>query len=65
VLDARGVKLENAQVARVPTTTVDVDADTGRKVLRLIEMLDDHDDVQSVVSNFNLPDEALAELRGT
>jgi YebC/PmpR family DNA-binding regulatory protein len=65
VLESRGVKLENAHVARVPTTTVDVDAETARKVLRLIEMLDDHDDVQSVVSNFNLPDEALAELRGT
>ena len=48
---------------RVPTNTVDVDdVDMARKVLDLVERLDDHDDVQSVAANFNIPDEALAQL---
>jgi transcriptional/translational regulatory protein YebC/TACO1 len=48
---------------RLPTNTVDVDdVDTARKVLNLLERLDDHDDVQSVAANFNIPDEALAQL---
>jgi transcriptional/translational regulatory protein YebC/TACO1 len=41
---------------------VDLDAETGRKVLKLMEKLDDHDDVQRVVSNFNIPEEAMAEI---
>jgi transcriptional/translational regulatory protein YebC/TACO1 len=36
----------------------------GRKVLALMERLDDHDDVQSVASNFNIPDDAMAEIKG-
>ena len=50
------------QVTRIPNTTVDLDADTGRKVLKLLEALDDHDDVQNVSANFNLSDEIMAEL---
>ena len=45
------------------TNTVDVeDVETARKVLNLMERLDDHDDVQSVAANFSIPDEALAQL---
>ena len=36
--------------------------DNGRKVLKLMESLDDHDDVQNVSANFNIPDAAMAEL---
>lgn len=50
------------QVTRIPTSTVDLDADSGRKVLKLMEQLDDHDDVQSVSANFNIPDDAMAEI---
>ena len=49
---------EITQLAKVP---VDVDAETGRKVMRLLEALDDHDDVQHVCFNANIPDEVLAE----
>ena len=41
---------------------MDLDADNARKVLKLMERLDDHDDVQSVASNFNIPDEVMAEI---
>jgi YebC/PmpR family DNA-binding regulatory protein len=58
-----GLQVESNEIMRVPTNTVDVDdVDTARKVLDLVERLDDHDDVQSVAANFNIPDEALAQL---
>jgi transcriptional/translational regulatory protein YebC/TACO1 len=48
---------------RIPSSTVDVDdVETARKVLALMERLDDHDDVQSVAANFNIPDQALSGL---
>ena len=56
------IETQVAEISRIPSSTVDIDAATGRKVLKLLEQLDDHDDVQSVSANFNLPDEALAEI---
>lgn len=50
------------QITRIPINTVDLDAATAKKVLRLVEQLDDHDDIQSVSANFNIPDEAMAEI---
>jgi YebC/PmpR family DNA-binding regulatory protein len=50
------------EVTRIPATTVDLDVETARKVLKLMEALDDHDDVQNVSANFNIPDEAMVEL---
>jgi transcriptional/translational regulatory protein YebC/TACO1 len=61
-LTAAEIEPENAQVTRLPLTTVEIDVDTARTVLKLMEQLDDHDDVQGVMSNFSLSDEALAEL---
>lgn len=62
-LEAAGLAPESNEVVRIPTTTVDVDdIETARKVLNLMERLDDHDDVQSVAANFNIPDEAMAAL---
>jgi YebC/PmpR family DNA-binding regulatory protein len=57
-----GHTTEVSEIARIPTSTVDLDAETARKVLKLMEALDDHDDVQSVASNFNIPAEAMAEI---
>ncbi|MGC3968241.1 MAG: YebC/PmpR family DNA-binding transcriptional regulator [Pirellulales bacterium] len=59
---AAGLKPDVSQVSRIPKSTVDLDADTGRMVLKLMEALDDHDDVQSVSANFNIPDEAMAQI---
>jgi len=56
------IDVEDSQITRIPNSTVDLDAETARKVLKLMEKLDDHDDVQSVSSNFNIPQEALAEI---
>ena len=61
-LTAAGLKPEVAQVSRIPKTTVDLDAETGRTVLKLMEALDDHDDVQNVSANFNIPDDAMTQI---
>ena len=57
-----GITVEASQITRLPKNTVDLDADNARKVLKLMERLDDHDDVQNVASNFNIPDEVMAEI---
>ena len=57
------VKVEASQVTRIAKNTVDVtDPDDARRVMRLLENLDDHDDVQSVSSNVNIPDAVMAQL---
>lgn len=61
-LTAAGIEPEMSQVSRIPNTTVDLDVETARKVLKLLEQLDDHDDVQSVAANFKVSDEAMEEL---
>jgi YebC/PmpR family DNA-binding regulatory protein len=64
-LEKAGIKPESSQISRIPTNMVNVDdPDTARKVLRLMEQLDGHDDVQSVAANFNIPDEAMAQIAG-
>jgi YebC/PmpR family DNA-binding regulatory protein len=59
-LDTSAIPTDDRQIMRIPTSYVDLDAQTAPKVLALMERLDDHDDVQSVASNFNIPQEALA-----
>ena len=61
-LEAAGITIESADVAWLPSVSVPVDDDTGRKVLRLVEALDDCDDVQNVWANFDISDEVLAEV---
>jgi YebC/PmpR family DNA-binding regulatory protein len=64
-IEKAGLKPELSEIARIPKDTVELDADTGRSVLKLMELLDDHDDVQKVASNFNIPDEAMAEIEAS
>jgi len=57
-----GLDYESADVEFVPSLKVEVDAETARKVFRLIDALEDSDDVQNVFSNFDLSAEVQAEL---
>ena len=57
------ITVTSKQVTRIPNNTVELDADQARKILKLMEALDDHDDVQNVSANFNLSDEVVAELQ--
>ncbi|HUC36211.1 MAG TPA: YebC/PmpR family DNA-binding transcriptional regulator [Acidimicrobiales bacterium] len=60
-LGAAGIDADSAELAMVPSTTVPIASESeARRVLRLLEALDDHDDVQNVWSNFDIPDEVLA-----
>lgn len=61
-LATASVKTEAAELTRIPNDTVDLDASAGKRILKLMEMLDDHDDIQTVSSNFNIPDEIMAEI---
>lgn len=56
-LEAEGLESVNAEVAMVPATSVELDVDTGTKVMKLIDMLEDLDDVQNVYHNAEIPDE--------
>jgi YebC/PmpR family DNA-binding regulatory protein len=61
-IEKAGLKPELSEIARIAKDTVELDAETGRSVLKLMEALDDHDDVQKVAANFNIADEAMAEI---
>ena len=61
-LEAANVATEGSEITRIPKDTVDINGEDARRVLKMMTALDDHDDVQSVSANFNIPDEVLAEL---
>lgn len=62
-LEAAGIPTDSSDVTWVPTTTVEVaDPASARKVLNLLDLLEEHDDVQNVVANFDIPDEILTAL---
>jgi YebC/PmpR family DNA-binding regulatory protein len=60
-LEAAGVPIASAEVTMHPTNTVPVAAEQARSVLRLLEALEDLDDVQNVYSNFDIPEDVMAE----
>jgi YebC/PmpR family DNA-binding regulatory protein len=60
-LEAAGVGVESAELTMHARNTVEVDAAHARQNLRLIEHLEDHDDVTRVTANFEIPDEVFAE----
>ena len=61
-LAAKRVPVQSADVTKVASMQVPLDESGAEAVLRLIDALEDHDDVQKVYSNFNVPDEILARL---
>jgi YebC/PmpR family DNA-binding regulatory protein len=64
-LEEAGMEPGGSELAMVPTTTVEVASESeDKKVLRLIEALDDHDDVQNVYANFDIPDAVMAAYEG-
>jgi YebC/PmpR family DNA-binding regulatory protein len=61
-LQEAGLDYDSAEVQFVPTMEVTVDAEGAGKVMRLVEALEDLDDVQNVYGNFDIPDEVLEAL---
>lgn len=61
-LAAAGIPVEAAEIRLIPSTTVSLDAESARKMLKLMDALEDHDDVQNVSANFDISDEVMAEV---
>ena len=58
-----GIEPEASDITRIAKNTVDInEPEAAQKVLKLIERLDDHDDVQNVSANFNIPDELMKAI---
>ncbi|MFU2208411.1 YebC/PmpR family DNA-binding transcriptional regulator [Solidesulfovibrio sp. C21] len=57
--EAAGMTTDDAEVSMLPSNTVALDEENGQKLLKLIDMLEDNDDVQKVHTNGDLPDELL------
>lgn len=61
-LQQAGFETANAEVAMIPSTTVELDVETAEKILALTDMLDELDDVQNVYTNANIPTDILEQL---
>ncbi|GAT09720.1 YebC/PmpR family DNA-binding transcriptional regulator [Mycolicibacterium novocastrense] len=61
-LQDAGIDYESAEAGFVPSVTVPLDADGARKIMKLVDALEDLDDVQDVYTNIDIPDEVAAEL---
>ena len=63
-LEEAGLALAQAEVTQLPTTTVPLDESTARQVLRIVDALEDLDDVQAVYANFDISDDVLEAVAG-
>ncbi|HEU4919902.1 MAG TPA: YebC/PmpR family DNA-binding transcriptional regulator [Candidatus Limnocylindrales bacterium] len=63
-LEAAGVAVESAESTMVAKQTVELDSAKARQNLRLVEQLEDLDDVQRVTANFDIPEDVFAEVAG-
>jgi YebC/PmpR family DNA-binding regulatory protein len=61
-LQDAGMDYDSAETSLVPSMTVQVDEEAARKVFRLIDVLEDCDDVQNIYANFDVPDEVMAAI---
>jgi len=61
-LEVKGVAMEVCELTRIPQNTISVDEKNCKQVLRLIDALEDNDDVQKVYSNFDISDEVMAAI---
>ncbi len=56
----RGVQIESADVTMIPKSTVSLEGPAAERMMKLMEVLEDHDDIQNVYANFDIPDEVMA-----
>jgi YebC/PmpR family DNA-binding regulatory protein len=60
-LEEKGFRIENAEIEMVPQATVKLEGEAATRMIKLMDSLEDHDDVQSVSANFEISDELLQE----
>lgn len=61
-LNGKDIPIASAELTMLPTSTIKVTGATAKQVLGLVEALEDHDDIQNVYSNFDIPEEELESL---
>ncbi|MDR2039271.1 MAG: YebC/PmpR family DNA-binding transcriptional regulator [Bacteroidales bacterium] len=61
-LEEMGIDAENAELQRIPTETKNLDTEDGVKVLKIIELIEDDDDVQNVFHNLEVTDEMIEKM---
>jgi transcriptional/translational regulatory protein YebC/TACO1 len=61
-IEAAGIPIQSADITNVAANNITLDFETARKVLRLLDALEEHDDVQGVASNIDIPDDVAAQL---
>ncbi len=63
-IEKNGVQIEEAAQTMIPQNTIKLDGKQAEQMIKLMEMLDDHDDIQDLNANFDIDDEVLAQLAG-
>lgn len=61
-LEEKGIPFTSAEITRNPQNTVKIQRKQAQQVLKLVEILEDHDDVQKVYANFDIPEDVLVSL---
>jgi len=63
-LEAGGITATNAEVRMIPENEISLDGKDAEKMIKLMEILEDHDDIQSVSANFDIADEIIERVLG-
>lgn len=64
-LTGKGVPIMSSEITMFPQATVKLDKEAARKVLRLMDLLEEQDDVSEVYANFDIPDQVLEDVAGS
>ena len=63
-LAAAGIEFEQAELTMIPKNTVKLEENDARKTMKIVDALEDSDDVQEVYANFDIPEDVLERLAG-
>ena len=65
LLEEKAIPMEVAELTAIPSNTIPMDEKSGKAMLRVMDLLEDHDDVQKVYSNFDITDEVMAAIEAS
>jgi YebC/PmpR family DNA-binding regulatory protein len=65
LLEEKAIPMEVAELTAIPSNTVPMDEKHGKAMLRVMDLLEDHDDVQKVYSNFDITDDVMAAIEAS
>ncbi|MFC1709380.1 YebC/PmpR family DNA-binding transcriptional regulator [Candidatus Omnitrophota bacterium] len=60
-IDDKNIKTQSAEITKIPSSTIKVTGSDAKTVIELVDSLEEHEDVQNVYANFDIPDEVLKE----